>query len=648
MELSRIEFQGLKYFKDGVLRIPILGNRLTSFVGPNSSGKTTILRIINSILLFLANNAFSEKLKESDEWYDWKSALITFSVDRDGDGGEKLMFFEDGPSDFITLTVSRNNKELFLSKIETDYKSIELKDLKKPYLINPQTEVLKNKILERQKSMVQFKDDPNDIRMRLMNPQQIQENKESKAKKITEINEEIKNIQKDVDESKVELLDFVDSKTHTVVEVSKTDLKESLLRLGMPTSKFIEAGTTPSASIEKMLTEVVNSKKSLNTQKYEKVKKELSVLLGGVADFEETQDLKRNFYLDHAKLEQLSHGTLICLFYYSLIYETDPNTIILWDEPENGLHATRRFKLLNLFLNDSRQYFLGTHATEFTPVLNSESEIYQTESSSPRSNEKLLISIRHCTDRREAFRVAEKLGVYPSTTLFTSNVVIWVEGPSELFFWRKWIGDGAIRYSLVEGFDYTFLMYGGSNISHQEIEDDPGLVVGFDLLSVSRYPLVISDSDFAVEPTNPPPFKKGVQNIKESIDKINNQNSDSALFKYTSGRELENYFPAKAIRHAILELGKYSDQEIQTMQSATFEVGKYEHYYESINLQFVTNGLVGGPNKAKNYSLWGENRKVDFVKAALKCPGLVSEDMNYDFKIHLTEIVDWIKNRRVN
>ena len=101
------------------------------------------------------------------------------------------------------------------------------------------------------------------------------------------------------------------------------------------------------------------------------------------------------------------------------------------------------------------------------------------------------------------------LGVIPGDALLC-NVVVWVEGPSEMFWIRSWLKHYLPLYkknhkvgNLIEGLHYTILMTGGSNISHlsfnedeipiEHIEEDNLLKV----LKVNPNPFVIVDSDNA-------------------------------------------------------------------------------------------------------------------------------------------------------
>jgi predicted ATP-dependent endonuclease of OLD family len=86
--------------------------------------------------------------------------------------------------------------------------------------------------------------------------------------------------------------------------------------------------------------------------------------------------------------------------------------------------------------SDARQYILATHAPEFAPVSTNKGKVFRCTGTYTNDTTEIHLSINLAADRRDAFTVLEALGVHPSRTLFTANVVIWVEGPTELLLKR--------------------------------------------------------------------------------------------------------------------------------------------------------------------------------------------------------------------
>ena len=625
-------------------------DKLTTFIGPNGSGKTTVLRTIESILKFLTNREFNSKHNILDEWNIWNEAVLTVSLEN----GATLPDWEDQECSSLTITLLRKDNEIYISKINNSKKQIKLKDINNIYLNNPKVSELQDQLDINQVSLgIKRADLQAHEKLLTQKPGHSPTQKivTDLKQQLTKTTNQIAFLEQEIKKEAIELIQFIDQDGNDII-IFREGIKKLMSTLNCR-YKLIEARNSPSDDVKKLLEDGVISKKSLDTEIYEKIKNELSELLEDSADVSEegsTKILTLN-RVDHRKL---SSGTQICLYYYSLIYDTPPNAIILWDEPENGLHATRRFKLLNYFLKDQHQFILGTHATEFTPVMNPLCKVYQKFSSFDRIKKQLVLSINPASHRKDAFEIAERLGIYPATTLFTANVVIWVEGPTELKFWQKCISQASKEYSLVEGFDYTFCLYGGSNISNCDINDDESLVPGFDLLSLCRYPIVLVDSDFKKAPDGATKdlLKKGAAKMLTEIDLLNKSRKESGLFEYTLGREIENYLPDNILQKTLSELGTYTNDELTQLKIENFKLDQYERYFESFE-KFVINAGMCFPNKdgelkAKNYTKWGENQKLNLMKKALSYDDFSVENLKYDGYSQAKRITEWIHRRRVD
>ncbi|BCG59086.1 ATP-dependent nuclease [Paenibacillus sp. URB8-2] len=165
--------------------------------------------------------------------------------------------------------------------------------------------------------------------------------------------------------------------------------------------------------------------------------------------------------------------------------------------------------------------------------------------------------------------ICNELGVLPGDVLL-SNSVIWVEGPSEVFWLRTWIktyceyliSQGKLNTYLLEGLHYSLLMTGGSTISHysfeeavislDDIEEDTLLKV----LKVNPNPFVVIDSDRTTKDSQK--YKRFIRIAKElnrqnrthyllndcvidNEDNIESQTDQIPNLWILSGRELENY-----------------------------------------------------------------------------------------------------------
>jgi hypothetical protein len=415
----------------------------------------------------------------------------------------------------------------------------------------------------------------------------------------------------------------------------------------LPILQYVDARQLHEKAIPALITKLLKEKKGRKQSHslYAEAMARLSHLLQADVDVSEV-DGKEELHINGVPCQRASSGTQISLSFFGLTRLGEPGRIIVWDEPENGLHPTRRVRLLDLMFSDGRQFVLATHAAEFAPVFSDNGKVFRCASTYDVDSTEVKLSVGLVADRRGAFEALEAIGVHPARTLFTANVVIWVEGPTELLFFRHWLTPRMRKRNLVEGFHYTFMQYGGALISYLSIADKAQLESTFDLLSMCRHPIVVVDSDLRSEPKDDLPgnfLKKGAAYLLGEIDKLNAERPCAALFLWTAGREIENYWPESAIWHAIESLWKGYKNHRESLQRKPLVVGSYDSYYRALEDHFVelnvvdSNGddLTGVP---KGRSIWGAANKVEMMRSALTMQGLTEADLKLDCANRLAEI----------
>lgn len=204
--------------------------------------------------------------------------------------------------------------------------------------------------------------------------------------------------------------------------------------------------------------------------------------------------------IDDRLVGQVSLGTWLALGFAAICEDAAENTFIIWDEPETGLHPTWARKICDLMLQNSRRFLIATHRTEFVPAHSSAARIYKTLARAREHGEKVICSLQEATGLLHAYSIAASLGMEPSRILFTANAVIWVEGPSDLIYWRFWLRAMAEerKSDLVEGFDYCFMFSGGSLLANETMASE-SVEIGPDTVNLLRMvgaSLVIVDTDF--------------------------------------------------------------------------------------------------------------------------------------------------------
>lgn len=132
--------------------------------------------------------------------------------------------------------------------------------------------------------------------------------------------------------------------------------------------------------------------------------------------------------------------------------------------------------------------------------------------------------------------VLEDLDVRASD-LFQSNGIIWVEGPSDRIYIKRWLEIWGDK-DLIEGADYQFLYYGGRLLSHYTTEETEDLI---NILSTNINAAIVIDSDKRSKQGHINDTKKRIQ--KEFEEK-------GMLCWITEGKEIENYLPYGAINLA--------------------------------------------------------------------------------------------------
>ncbi|GGG02543.1 ATP-dependent nuclease [Paenibacillus abyssi] len=191
---------------------------------------------------------------------------------------------------------------------------------------------------------------------------------------------------------------------------------------------------------------------------------------------------------------------------------------------------------------------------------------------------------------RIAREICNELGVIPGDVLL-SNCVIWVEGPSEVFWLRTWIktyseylvSQGKLNSYLLEGLHYSLLMTGGSTISHYSFEEDIISITDIEedtllkVLKVNPNPFVMIDSDRTNIGSQK--YKRFIRIAKE----LNRQNKTHYLLKDSvvdnemnieheldiipniwilAGRELENYTHPELMKNFYSQREKHPASKI--------------------------------------------------------------------------------------
>ncbi len=426
---------------------------------------------------------------------------------------------------------------------------------------------------------------------------------------------------------------------------------------GFPPPVYVPPRQSPEVAIPELISDLIKLKKGRKQQvdAYLEATARLSHLLQADVDLSESEGVE-SLHINGVTHERASSGTETTLAFFGLTRLGQPDALVLWDEPENGLHPTRRTRLLDLMFADGRQYVLATHASEMAPVFSPRGRVFRCSSEYDGSECKVRLSAQSVADRRDAFAALEALGVHPARTLFTANVAIWVEGPTELLFYRHWLGARFAARGLQEGFHYTYVQYGGALISYLEAANEVCVESTFDLLSLCRHPVILLDSDLRSAPvgTSPQSFlKSGAARLFEQVEKLNTERPGAAMLEWTIGREIENYLPPKALLHAVNTLWSEASKYASALTSAAVTVPQYESYHEHLWAHLVAEGVTDTDRKdpskrlPKGRTVWGQANKVEMMRVALTEPSVVESDLQWDCGAQLSRIEAFVSEKCV-
>ncbi|MGD9791310.1 MAG: ATP-dependent endonuclease [Phycisphaerales bacterium] len=216
----------------------------------------------------------------------------------------------------------------------------------------------------------------------------------------------------------------------------------------------------------------------------------------------------------------------------------NPSSVVCIEEPETFMHPEllRRF-IAFLKTTNNPHYFITTHSSVLLDMLDLGADM----GVSHITHDGTKSSLKWIDGSKAKRKVLDDLGCRASDIL-QSNGIIWVEGPSDRTFIRKWIS--LVDSRLQEGLHYSILTYGGSNLAHLSADtterDEADLI---DLLKINRNAVVVMDSDSTVN-GNP---------LAERKQQIVNVIGEEGVW-ITEGREIENYISRELL---IKYLDKY-------------------------------------------------------------------------------------------
>ncbi|MFM5532230.1 ATP-dependent endonuclease [Aeromonas veronii] len=328
---------------------------------------------------------------------------------------------------------------------------------------------------------------------------------------------------------------------------------------------------------------------------------------------------------------------------------------VFLEEPEANLHPEAVVRLVKIFESElvNHRFFITTHSPSLIDCLNENWSVYRTLKN---ANGASLISPNDNVVKH--YETLDSLGVKASQIL-QANTVIWVEGPSDRIYIKKWI-ELFSHGTLKEGKDYSFLYFGGTNLASFTALDDPDNNF-INILSTSRKAYLIADSDCSSESSRDnDAFKAYLNSMLDRLDSANKHKTGlhSSIKDYikiwiTDGREIENYI-SKELLFTVLTsqefkrsyIGRGEQRKIIKLiptEPSDFAFDKFDSFDMAIAKCYQDDSDIPlTDSEINNIALSYANKKVQVAKA-------ISKDINlkhcttFDLEEKMHELITFIK-----
>lgn len=191
-------------------------------------------------------------------------------------------------------------------------------------------------------------------------------------------------------------------------------------------------------------------------------------------------------------IHQLGDGIQSLIILTFPLFECE-NGIFFIEEPELNMHPGMQRKFMDAIQSrPQHQYFITTHSNHLLDLTINYDNIsvytFRSKLGDPDSKEVYLVTYG---DRN----ILELIGAQ-NTSIFLANKTIWVEGVTDRLYISKYLELFTAHNGLVpvrEDIDYTFVEYGGNNITHWSFLDSTDSTINVERLCGTL--MLVTDRD---------------------------------------------------------------------------------------------------------------------------------------------------------
>jgi AAA15 family ATPase/GTPase len=298
----------------------------------------------------------------------------------------------------------------------------------------------------------------------------------------------------------------------------------------------------------------------------------------------------------------------IILLTYPLFFNKGKDMIFFFEEPEIYLHPGFQRIFIDTLLSkrfESFQYFFTTHSNHFLDITLDHDNISIYNFRKQKSSEnKFEIENVQSGD----ISLLEELGVR-NASVFLSNCTIWVEGITDRIYIRKYLEmlmdtEGS---SFREDYHYSFVEYGGNNITHWSfLDSEDANYANINVDRICKRIFLITDQDGAGE------AKDGIKVEKEKKQKRQEQlkaKLGADNYHCLDCREIEN-----ALSYTILQKVITGRKKGKGEHSFKGDWSKKDYLKEKLG-DFIEKNIEGDYFKINDGGTI--HNKLDFAKDAV-------------------------------